>query len=131
MTGALRRFVYPLFERHLIWLLLALIVLIGTTVPGFVSVRNFTNVLWAAAPLGCMVLGLFFVLLTAELDLSLESTFAVAPTVAVLVISMIENLMNLFGVEPSIRQVVFGLILLGAIYLASLQGRMRLEAESA
>ncbi|WP_435106504.1 ABC transporter permease [Arhodomonas sp. AD133] len=87
MTTTMKRFVFPLFERHLIWLLLALLIAIGTTVPGFISVRNFTNVLWAAAPLGCMVLGLFFVLLTAELDLSLESTFAVAPTVAVVLVT--------------------------------------------
>lgn len=44
---------------------------------------------------------------------------------AVLVISIIENLMNLFGVPPSIRQVVFGAVMLLAIYLASLQERLR------
>ena len=48
---------------------------------------------------------------------------------AVLVIAIIETLMNLYGVAPSIRQIVFGLILLGAIYLASLQGRLRLRPE--
>ena len=72
-----------ILERHLIWALLVLLILIGLTVPGFFSVRNFVNVLWAAAPLGCMVLGLFFVMLTGGLDLSLESTFALAPTVAI------------------------------------------------
>ena len=45
-------------------------------------------------------------------------------------IAIIENLMNLYGVAPSIRQIVFGLILLGAIYLASLQGRLRLRPEA-
>jgi ribose/xylose/arabinose/galactoside ABC-type transport system permease subunit len=44
---------------------------------------------------------------------------------AVLVIAIIENLMNLYGVEPSIRQVLFGFILLAAIFAASLQKRMR------
>ena len=37
--------------------------------------------------------------------------------------------MNLFGVEPSIRQIVFGFILMGAIYLASLQGKLRIRLE--
>ncbi len=44
---------------------------------------------------------------------------------AVLVLAIIENLMNLLGVEPSIRQVVFGVIFLAAIYVASLQGRSK------
>lgn len=70
-------------EKHLIWALLALLVLIGLSVPGFMSVRNVFNVMWAAAPLGCMVLGLFFVILTGGLDLSLESTFALAPTLTI------------------------------------------------
>jgi len=43
----------------------------------------------------------------------------------VLVLGVIENLLNLFGVEPSIRQMVYGVVLLGAIYLASLQKRVK------
>lgn len=73
-------------ERHLIWVLLIGIALIGLTMPGFFSVRNMINLLWAASPLGCMVLGLFFVLLTGGLDLSLESIFAAAPTVAIVLV---------------------------------------------
>ena len=42
---------------------------------------------------------------------------------AVLLLAVLENLMNLFGVMPSVRQMVFGAILLGAIWLASLQER--------
>jgi ribose/xylose/arabinose/galactoside ABC-type transport system permease subunit len=72
-----------LFERHLIWLLLLVLVLFGSTVQGFTSLQNILNVMWAAAPLGCMVLGLFLVLLIKEVDLSLESTFAFAPTIAI------------------------------------------------
>ena len=74
-----------IIEKHLIWALLTALILIGLTMPGFMSTRNLVNVMWAAAPLGCMVLGLFFVILTGGLDLSLESTFALAPTVAVVV----------------------------------------------
>jgi len=74
------RFTALVFERHLIWLLLAILVIFGAFVPGFTSLQNILNVMWAAAPLGCMVLGLFLVLLIKEVDLSLESTFAFAPT---------------------------------------------------
>lgn len=74
-----------ILEKYLIWVLLALLFLIGLLVPGFLSVRNIFNVMWSAAPLGCMVLGLFFVLLTANVDLSLESTFALAPTLAIVI----------------------------------------------
>jgi simple sugar transport system permease protein len=49
---------------------------------------------------------------------------------AVIVIALIENIMNLVGIEPSIRQIVFGLVLLLAIYLASLQDRFALRALS-
>jgi ribose/xylose/arabinose/galactoside ABC-type transport system permease subunit len=40
---------------------------------------------------------------------------------AVLVLSIIDNILNLYGVDPSIRQMVYGVILLVAIYLASMQ----------
>jgi len=80
-----RNLFLALLDRHLIWLLLAAVVTAGVfLVPGFASLGNMLNVLWAGSPLACMVLGLFFVMLTAGLDLSLESTFAVAPTIAVL-----------------------------------------------
>lgn len=45
---------------------------------------NLLNVLWAAAPLGLTALGLFFVLVSGNLDLSLESTYGFAPAIAVL-----------------------------------------------
>ena len=83
MIASPARLISIVFERHLIWLLLAILVLIGVTIPGFASTQNLLNVLWAAAPLGCMVLGLFLVLLIKEVDLSLESTFAFSATVAI------------------------------------------------
>jgi ribose/xylose/arabinose/galactoside ABC-type transport system permease subunit len=83
MARTMSQAVSLLFERHLIWLLLLVLVLFGSTVQGFTSLQNILNVMWAAAPLGCMVLGLFLVLLIKEVDLSLESTFAFAPTIAI------------------------------------------------
>jgi simple sugar transport system permease protein len=71
-------------SEHLIWPILLLLVIIGAFVPGFLSGGNLLNLLWSAAPLGCMVLGLYFVMIAGKLDLSLESTFALAPTVGVL-----------------------------------------------
>lgn len=58
--------------------------LYGLTVPGFASGTNVLNVLWASAPLGLTALGLFFVLISGNLDLSLESTYGFAPAIAVL-----------------------------------------------
>jgi ribose/xylose/arabinose/galactoside ABC-type transport system permease subunit len=84
--SSLTRFGLIILERHLIWVLLVAIALVGLTMPGFFSVRNMTNLLWSASPLGCMVLGMFFVLLTGGLDLSLESIFAAAPTVAIVLV---------------------------------------------
>lgn len=78
-----KNLLFLVLEKHLIWALLVLLFIAGLAVPGFLSIRNILNVMWAAAPLGCMVLGLFFVVLTANVDLSLESTFALAPTLAI------------------------------------------------
>src|SRR6266498_4201372 len=71
-------------SEHLIWPILLLLVIIGAFVPGFLTSGNLLNLLWGAAPLGCMVVGLYFVMIAGKLDLSLESTFALAPTVGVL-----------------------------------------------
>ncbi|MDR1711232.1 MAG: ABC transporter permease [Propionibacteriaceae bacterium] len=73
-------------ENHLIWPLLAVLVVIGAFVPGFLSQRNLINVAWGATPLACMTLGMFLVMVTGALDLSIESSFAVAPTLGLLVV---------------------------------------------
>ena len=44
---------------------------------------------------------------------------------ALLVIGGITNLMNLIGVDATVRQIVFGVVLLLAILLSSLQERLR------
>jgi ribose/xylose/arabinose/galactoside ABC-type transport system permease subunit len=92
----IRNMIAVIVGKHLIWALLAVLVLIGLAMPGFFSSRNLINVMWAAAPLGCMVLGLFFVLLIGQLDLSLESTFALAPTVAIVWFATISPPPDLF-----------------------------------
>ena len=69
-------------SEHLIWVILLALVLFGLSVDGFASQRNFINVLWAASPLGMMVLGLYCND-WGRLDLSLESSLVFAPTVAI------------------------------------------------
>jgi ribose/xylose/arabinose/galactoside ABC-type transport system permease subunit len=78
------RVVREIAAEHLIWPIVVLMVILGSFVPGFLTTGNFINLMWGAAPLGCMVVGLYFVMMTGRLDLSLESTYALGPTVAVL-----------------------------------------------
>jgi len=81
------RFYREVLTEHLIWPIVIVMILIGSSVPGFLTTGNFLNVLWGAASLGCMTLGLYFVLMTGRLDLSLESTLIFAPTIAVLLMT--------------------------------------------
>lgn len=76
-----------LFDENLIWVILLGIALVGLTVDGFLSTRNLINILWAATPLGCMVMGMFFVMLVGGLDLSIESNFAFSSCVAIILIT--------------------------------------------
>lgn len=109
----IRNVMLLILEKHLIWALLVILCLAGTVVPGFFSTRNILNVMWAAAPLGCMVLGLFFVVLTSGLDLSLESTFALAPTLAIVIFFQWLP-MESVPILPIIATLAFG-ALIGAI----------------
>lgn len=83
----LRKTVRTLASEHLIWPIFLLLALIGLMIPGFATPRNLLNLVWGAAPLGCMVVGLYFVMIAGRLDLSIESTFAFAPTVGVVAIT--------------------------------------------
>ena len=79
-----RAIVRAVFSDHLIWPIVVVMLIGGIFVNGFLSSGNLLNLLGGAAPLGCMVIGLYFVMMTGRLDLSLESTFALAPAIAVL-----------------------------------------------
>ena len=83
-TGQLLR---RIAAEHLIWPILGMLFVFGSFVPGFLTGENLLNVVWGATPLGCMTIGLYFVMMAGRLDLSLESTFALAPTVAVLALT--------------------------------------------
>ena len=70
---------------HGIWMIFIVLFLIGASaVPGFIRLENLRNVLWGNISFGFLVLGMFIVLLTGAFDLSIESTFAMAPIIAVL-----------------------------------------------
>jgi ribose/xylose/arabinose/galactoside ABC-type transport system permease subunit len=69
--------------HNLIWIILLATCCLGSTVQGFLSVNNLTNVFWESVPMGCMVVGMFFVMLTGNLDLSLESIYGVAPVLGI------------------------------------------------
>lgn len=67
---------------HAIWVICILLFIIGAVfVPGFFKVNNLINVLWGNVSFGFMVLGIFFVFVTGGMDLSIESTFAIAPII--------------------------------------------------
>lgn len=87
--------------EHLIWPIVVLMLIVGAMVPGFLTSGNVINVIWGAAPLGCMVVGLYFVMMTGRLDLSLESTYALAPTVAVLFMTQ-----WIVGLPPAVAIVI-------------------------
>ncbi len=70
-------------SEHLIWLIFLLLAVIGSFLPGFLTLANLLNLLWGASPLGFMVVGMFFVMIAARLDLSIEGTFAFAPAVGI------------------------------------------------
>ena len=62
------------FEQSFIWVLLALILLVGTLVnPVFITPRNLVNILVASAALGCLVLAQAPIIILAEIDLSTEA----------------------------------------------------------
>lgn len=73
--------------NNLIWVILVATFLIGSPIQGFLTPTNLVNVLWSSVPMGCMVLGMFFVMLTGGLDLSLESIYGVAPVIGVVALS--------------------------------------------
>lgn len=70
---------------NIIWLILLLFFIINSFItPNFLTYRNIVNILYNASILSMLVLGEGIILATGQIDLSLESTLAFAPTIAVL-----------------------------------------------
>ncbi len=73
---------------NFIWVLVAFfLVLASVAIDGFFTVENFINMPFHSASLSMMILGMGFCLLSDKMDLSLESTYAVAPAIGVLLVT--------------------------------------------
>jgi ribose/xylose/arabinose/galactoside ABC-type transport system permease subunit len=80
----LRKF-YILILDNFIWLLVILLLLIGAfTIPKFFSLTNFINMAYHSSALAMMILGMSFCAISGHSDLSIESTFAFAPAIGIL-----------------------------------------------
>ena len=73
---------------NFIWALVAFfLVLASVIIDGFFSVENFINMPYHSASLSMMILGMAFCLLSKQMDLSLESTYVIAPAIGVLLVT--------------------------------------------
>lgn len=87
MTGSnrLRHFLADNF----IWVLVVVFLVAASLwLPRFFTSVNFTNMLYHTAAISMMILGMSFCLLANRMDLSIESTFAIAPTIGVLFVTV-------------------------------------------
>jgi ribose/xylose/arabinose/galactoside ABC-type transport system permease subunit len=79
---------------NLIWMILLVTAVVGLFVPGFMNYDNVQTILWSSVSMAFMVVGMFFVMLTGNLDLSLESSYGCAPVIGVIAISDLNNVMH-------------------------------------
>lgn len=71
---------------HLIWVILLIFFVINIfTTPNFLSLDNIINIFYHSSILSMLVLSQGLVLLTGNIDLSIESTLAFAPAIAMLI----------------------------------------------
>lgn len=77
-----------LVADNFIWVLVFVFLVVASiTLPRFFSSTNFINMLYHSAAISMMILGMSFCLLANKMDLSIESTFAIAPAIGVLVVT--------------------------------------------
>jgi simple sugar transport system permease protein len=115
MAGARPRSAASVRLRDLA-LLPALIVLIvvGTFVsPVFLSEANITTILTSSAALALVVLGESLVIITGKFDLSLESTFGIAPAIGAMVVIPTANYG--FGFELPTALGILTVLVVGAV----------------
>jgi len=95
---------------NFIWILVLLFLVIASVaVNGFFSVDNFINMSFHSASLSMMILGMAFCLLSKQMDLSVESTYVIAPAIGILIST------RLFPGIPDNFAVFFALIAGGII----------------
>jgi simple sugar transport system permease protein len=82
-----KRIISKILTDYVVWLLLGIMIIVGMlTDPVFISLQNILNIISHAAPLTMMVFGMSFLLMLGRIDLSMESTYAIAPIVANLLV---------------------------------------------
>jgi simple sugar transport system permease protein len=78
----------PILFNNLIWFLLAAVVIFFTlTTRNFLTLGNFTNILFNASVLGVLVIAQSFTLLTGNFDLSMESTLGLCGLLGIMFIT--------------------------------------------
>lgn len=88
MKVRIRDFMLRATTDYMGWMILAGIVILAALItPRFGTWRNFTNIIIHAIPLGLTIYAMTLCLMSGNFDLSLESTFVIAPTIAVLIIT--------------------------------------------
>jgi ribose/xylose/arabinose/galactoside ABC-type transport system permease subunit len=76
---------YLMILDNFIWVLVLIFLIYGfSVIPRFFSFVNIINIIYHGAALSMMILAMGFVLLSGQLDLSLESTYAFGPSIGVL-----------------------------------------------
>jgi ribose/xylose/arabinose/galactoside ABC-type transport system permease subunit len=95
---------------NLIWLILVMYFLINAIItPRFFSYNNIINILYHSTILGMLVLGQGLVIMTGHLDLSLESTLAFAPGIAILIAT--KYLPNMDPITTIILTLLIGVLI--------------------
>jgi ribose/xylose/arabinose/galactoside ABC-type transport system permease subunit len=91
---------------NLIWVLFAFFfIIMSIFVPNFFGFNNITNIFYHSAILGVLVLAQGLVLLTGQLDLSVESTLCFAPGISILVTNALFP-----GINPAF-QIILALLI--------------------
>ncbi len=94
---------------YIVWVLLIAIFIVGCILePSFSSILNILNIMSHVVPMAMVVFGLAFLLMLGRIDLSVESTFALAPIMANLIV------MKWFPFLPPSLSIIF-CILIGLI----------------
>ncbi|MDD5017086.1 MAG: ABC transporter permease [Eubacteriales bacterium] len=93
---------------NFIWVLLIILIVSASGIPNFFSIRNFSNILYNSTAAGMMTLGMVFCLLVGHLDLSVEATYAFAPSMAVLFMVQWASIPPIAAV---ILTIIFGVII--------------------
>lgn len=113
---------HAVIGESFIWVLVAVLLIVASLVmPNFFTVTNFLNILYHTSAIGMMILGMSFCLLVGRMDLSLESTFAIAPAIGVLLATQWAPFLPPWSAVPLAVAVGAGVGLINAILVVKLK----------